>query len=345
MEYNCLVSVVIPVFNAADFFREALDSVLCQTYENLEIIIVDDGSTDGSEKICDEYAREDKRIIVHHQENKGLSAARNRGLDIMTGEAVAFLDADDAYHPDFVKNMINTMVSERCDLVICRYTSFFTKERMNIGRNDQAKPSIDEGVYDRVSALRALVEKRINNHVWNKLYRSQLWESIRFPVGHVYEDIDITFRILDQCEKTFVIDDSLYKRRKHPGAITDTITKNNIENWLLARNHLESFVKKNTPGLFAEDEMKQLMQRKLYHLIDYYVLALWKNEDNAFGLCEYLRQYILELKDEIDIGRTSLYKKIIFRMICSCPYLLRIFYPFYRSISKSLKRIVRGCSF
>ena len=104
-----IVSIIIPVYNVAPYLVEALDSVVHQSYGNLEIIIIDDGSTDGSAEICDDYARRDRRIRLIHQENKGIGAARNVGLDIMNGEAVAFLDSDDAYDPDFIEAMVSAM--------------------------------------------------------------------------------------------------------------------------------------------------------------------------------------------------------------------------------------------
>ena len=99
---NSLVSVIIPVYNVKPYLKEALDSVVQQTYRKLEIIIVDDGSTDGSDKICDMY-RQDTRVTVVHQENRGLSNARNTGMSMMKGDVVAFLDSDDAYYPDMIE--------------------------------------------------------------------------------------------------------------------------------------------------------------------------------------------------------------------------------------------------
>ena len=124
MEIGGLVTIIIPVYNTAPYLLEALDSVIQQDYSNLEIIIIDDGSTDGSEKICDIYAEKDSRIRVIHQENKGLSCARNTGLDIMSGDSVAFLDSDDVLHPTYVKTMVAAMCRKKTDLVVCRYSIF-----------------------------------------------------------------------------------------------------------------------------------------------------------------------------------------------------------------------------
>ena len=103
------ISIIVPAYNVESWLNRCIDSILSQEYSNLEIIIVDDGSTDGSSKICDEYAEKDKRVHLIHQENQGLSAARNAGLYIMTGEIVAFLDSDDKYHPDFISSMLHAM--------------------------------------------------------------------------------------------------------------------------------------------------------------------------------------------------------------------------------------------
>ncbi len=131
MQHNSLVSVIVPVFNVAPYLAEALDSVINQTYRNLEIIVVDDGSTDDSGKICDEYAAKDNRIQIVHIKHQGVSVARNTGLDLMKGELVAFLDPDDAYKPEFIDTMVNTMYREKADIVLCGMTIYKTTKRMN----------------------------------------------------------------------------------------------------------------------------------------------------------------------------------------------------------------------
>lgn len=119
-----LVSVIIPVYNVQAYLRETLESVIGQSYHNLEILIVDDGSQDGSGEICDQYAATDSRIRVFHQRNAGVSAARNVGLDAITGQAVMFLDSDDVYHPEIVKTMVETMNRERADKIPPRCTKY-----------------------------------------------------------------------------------------------------------------------------------------------------------------------------------------------------------------------------
>ncbi len=153
MENVKLVSIIIPVYNVAPYLVEALESAIHQTYKNLEIIIIDDGSTDGSETICDEYARKDHRVRVIHQDNKGLSAARNIGLGIMTGDAVAFLDSDDALEFDYVEKLVEAMNREDADIVICRFTIHNTVEKMVMDDRCPMYPPILNECLDRNSAL------------------------------------------------------------------------------------------------------------------------------------------------------------------------------------------------
>lgn len=145
-EFNVpLVSVIIPVFNSKVYISEALDSVINQTYKNLEIIIIDDGSTDGSGKICDEYAEKDNRIRVFHQKNIGVSAARNAGLDLAAGDFLAFLDSDDAYELTFIDSMMTAMIQNNADIVMCRYTEHKTTGKMSFNRHAGFYPVIAGG--------------------------------------------------------------------------------------------------------------------------------------------------------------------------------------------------------
>ncbi len=253
MESNLLVSVIIPVFNVRPYLNEALDSVINQTYANLEILIIDDGSTDGSAEICDEYANTDTRIAVLHQDNRGLSAARNIGLELMSGEAVVFMDSDDAYRPQYVEKMVESMINNEVDIVICKASIHETLGKMDKSDSEPAYPTAANGQYDRIESLRLLAVGAINQGVWNKLYKSKLLRDIRFPDGHVYEDIDTTFRIIDLCQNTYVISDNLYMRRFRKGSITDTCSKENISDMILAHSHFDKFIFDNSPKIFSDD--------------------------------------------------------------------------------------------
>lgn len=333
MENTALVTIIIPVFNVAPYLIEAVESAIDQTYEHLEIILVDDGSTDDSGKICDTYAEKDDRVRVIHQENKGLSAARNAGLDVMTGDMVAFLDSDDAYCPDYVRKMLDAMTRESADIVVCRFTIHYTTGPMRKDGLEKEYPPVKAGIYDRAGALRVLAESEINPGVWNKLYRAELWKDIRFPVGHVYENIDTCFRIFDLSEKTVVLDDPLLLYRKRPGSITAVVSWKSIDDWLLARSHFESYIKRNIPGIFTEEELKRFYRSMMNQTMIFYSDLIRGKEAGKGKVIEKLRNQLVEKGPIAGIEKNKRYW-----MICHCPRLLTALYPVQYRLHQ-LKRV------
>ena len=183
-----LVSVIVPVYNVAPYLREALDSVVNQTYKDLEIIIVDDGSDDGSASICEEYASSDPRIKLIHQANNGLSGARNTGLESATGDFVSFVDSDDSVSPVFIEKLVNAINSASASIAICRYSAIFASGSMDGVAASSVFPIINDGLYYRHEAIKLLVDEKLSVNVCNKLFRRELWSDVRFPEGHFYED-------------------------------------------------------------------------------------------------------------------------------------------------------------
>ena len=324
-----LVSVIIPVFNVRPYLNEALDSVLNQTYENLEIIVIDDGSTDGSGMICDEYAQRDGRVSVIHQPNQGLSAARNAGLDIMTGEALVFLDPDDAYLPDYVSTMLQTMIKEKADLVICRAALYRAKKKLHDKGMKKPGASIKQGAYDRIEMLNALADEKIGPAVWHKLYSRKLWEKIRFPVGHVYEDIDTAFRIFDICGSAFFLDQVLYLHRKRPGSITSIKTWKNIYDAYLADFHFNTYIKANIPQIFTSEKLEKNNKKLLNTMFNAYIRFSEKTDSGDKAIHEDLRIRIIDFAKEIGMENLDLCAKTAYKLICFKPRTLKFLYPFY----------------
>lgn len=219
VDMNPVVSVIVPVFNVAPYLREALDSLINQSYRNLEILIIDDGSTDGSGTICDEYQDKDSRIIVFHQGNRGLSAARNVGLDNITGDIVAFLDPDDVMYPNMIEVALKTMREKNVRLV-----AFGTVWL----HNGKPVSSPVESYLDRKETLRSYLTKSgICGAIWTKMFEAALFKNIRFREGHNYADVEVFFRILDKCEKLYAIHEPLFKYRKRQYSITATNSPDN----------------------------------------------------------------------------------------------------------------------
>lgn len=341
MGKNELVSVIIPVYNVQPYLCEALNSVIHQTYENLEIIIIDDGSTDGSGKICDEYAERDPRIKVFHQENKGLSNARNTGLDWMTGEVVAFLDPDDAYEFTFIEKLKTAMDRERADLAVCKYTVYYTTEKMIRGIRENLEPQMSAGVYDRIDMLVALSDRRVNASVWNKLYKRKLWEEIRFQDGHVCEDNEASYRVINESRKTVVVDSPLYYHRNRPGSITANLTRKLLKDQILAVSRVKEFVTENLSDMLPEEYLQKIRQTCLNSMMGAYARLFKVREDfDKKTEGEKLRQQIIKIGEEIEMNGCKNRTKIAYQMICFCPWLLRIVYPVYRPIRTLVYKLI-----
>ncbi|MBR3331316.1 MAG: glycosyltransferase family 2 protein [Mogibacterium sp.] len=327
-----LISVIVPVFNVRPYLAKALESVIRQTYSHLEIIVIDDGSTDGSGDICDEFAARDERIKVIHQENRGLSNARNNGLDIMNGEAVAFLDPDDSYHPDYIKAMAEAMDRENADIVVCKYTVHYSDKLTKHTKEETARPSIKAGVYGRDEALRALADGKINTAVWNKLYNSKLWDNIRFPDGHNYEDRDIVLRIFDRCRSVLILDQPLYYYLRRPGSITDTVSEANLKDISLARSHFEEYVSANTPAVFSFEQLKRVRQSTLSGMMANYIRYRGKRDELSSDFLDSLRAEIIEMGRDLGFKSMDMRKKAAYLMISKSPNLLKIAYPAYHAV-------------
>ncbi len=209
------VSVIVPVFQVKDYLEKCILSILTQTYRNLEIILVDDGSTDGSEIICDQFALRDERIRVLHKENQGLSSARNTGLDYATGEYIAFVDSDDWIDERYIHQMYEVCKKYECDICQC---GFFDAVCDDIFYKDHGGyPSIYSPIEFAYAEFSLLSWDCIV--CWNKLYRASLFKNIRFPVGRIHEDEYVTYMLTYNANKIAVLPTRLYYYRRRNDSI------------------------------------------------------------------------------------------------------------------------------
>lgn len=201
-----LVSIIVPVYNVKDYVKKCLEALIDQSYKNTEIIVVDDGATDGSGKICDEMAKEDKRIKVYHKENGGLSSARNFGIKKAKGEYICLVDSDDSVEEDFVKDMIEAALNKKADVVVCGYNNDVPAEIEMTGEE---------------AAVR-LLTKQDNMEIvaWNKMYKRELFNDIKYPEGKNYEDTLTTYKLLSVAKKVVYVLESLYIYAEREESIT-----------------------------------------------------------------------------------------------------------------------------
>lgn len=203
------ISIIVPVYNVEKYIEKCIESIREQTYENLEIIIINDGSTDSSEYICNKYFQKDKRIIFVNQENHGVSATRNRGLDISTGNYIGFVDSDDYIACDMFELLYKNMRGYDADISMCNAQSVYANGKTasdENGRNLFENYNLDS---DDVLVLEN--DKKIvyslksdNNYLWNKLYKKSLFNEIIFPYNKIFEDIFVMYKLIEKCRKIII---------------------------------------------------------------------------------------------------------------------------------------------
>ena len=207
-----MISVIVPVYNVEPYLGKCLNSIVNQTYRDIEIILVNDGSTDGSRRICEDYRSRDDRVNLFNTENHGLSAARNLGIDHAHGEWLMFVDSDDWVEPEFCAHPCHAAVDNNADLVIFEFTyvgSGTSKINENNGPKGiiTAEDAIDYG----------------HSAVWNKLYHRTLFDSVRYPEGRLFEDTAVTHRVVYRANRILMLDEHLYNYRKREDSITGRI--------------------------------------------------------------------------------------------------------------------------
>ena len=275
---NPKISVIIPVYNVGKYLKRCIDSIIQQNYDNLEIILVDDGSSDNSGKICDEYAVIDKRIIVIHKSNGGLSDARNRGLEICTGKYISFVDSDDWIEKDFYKFAVNNLGEN--DLLIFDYY-------LTDGKNKKCINTLSKSCKLTVGeCLLELSKANIQSYAWNKLYKRELFLSIRFPKGRNYEDQAIMHLIVHNCNRIKYFNKAFYNYYQNQNSITHTVNLKNYRDFLYVNILRGRFLKKNYPEIYE------------YHLSTIYAAIaklcwLYHNDEKYKSRYEFLRKFIL----------------------------------------------------
>lgn len=197
MNMNEKISVVIPIYKVEKYLKKCIDSIINQTYSNLEIILVDDGSPDKCPQICDEYSQKDSRIKVIHKKNGGLSDARNYGIKVSTGRWITFIDSDDYVSNDYIEYLYKLLKENKSDISIVLPYEFSNYEKINI-KNEREIIN----VYDsRQGLIIMLYQKKFDTSAWGKLYKKELFNDIEFPCGKLYEDISTIYKAILKSDK------------------------------------------------------------------------------------------------------------------------------------------------
>ncbi len=298
-----LISVIVPVYNISSYLNECVNSLLAQTYSNIEIILVDDGSTDCSGKMCDEWEKKDERIKVLHKENGGLSDARNEGIKIASGELIGYVDGDDVIDPDMYEELYHGLITQSADMAVCKHLEFSDKIPDN-----RKKGNTKTYTKSEFMRMYAYQEDGITSAVWQRLYKKSLVSGLEFPKGHNYEDVVWSAQVIQQCKKIVLLDSSLYFYRVRTGSIC-----------------LEQDIEKKTRGkindlLLAYRSEAEFLQKSGY---ENEATWIWKKYfSEAIKICFWIKEYNLEslekeaerLKAEIRKTKISYWKIYAFKI-------------------------------
>lgn len=264
---NELISIIVPIYNVEKFLNKCIESIIGQTYKNIEIILVDDGSKDGSGLICDEYAKKDRRIKVVHQPNGGVSSARNTGLREATGEYIGFVDPDDYISENMYTLLYNRLTETSADISMCGYKCYFDKQ-VEFTANGDVKE------YTNIEVIEKLIFDDIfTSHLWNKLYRKELFARVEFPIDRIYEDVSVIYKIFDNAKKIIYDNSIQYAYYQRPESLCNSISYKKMGNYVQAIEERYEYL------LNKYNERKELLyaSRVYSSMIFNYIVAKDKN--------------------------------------------------------------------
>ena len=315
------ISVIVPVYNVEKYLRSCIDSILAQTYTDIEVLLVDDGSTDGSGAICDEYAQKDSRVRVFHKENGGVSSARNLGLDKALGSYFLLCDSDDAIHPQLCEMAITKIQKNGLDCLIYGYRC--VDEETTLVEIQYDIPKIEN--IELMNCEQVLQEilrgNRFRMLACNKLYKAELWENIRYPVGRKYgDDTSVTYRLMDLCQKVGYVQTPYYYYRMRQGsALHSNISEANLQ-LFDAYNELLTFFASNHPKM-----MEYACNAYIVRIFDF--LHGLKNNPDRVELVSMLYKRIKEkAKTIFKHGHPTIKQKLLIRFMMLSPKLFWILY-------------------
>lgn len=264
MERLDRISIIVPVYNVEKYLDACIKSILQQTYKNIELILVDDGSTDNSPQICDSYVLKDSRIKVIHQDNQGISAARNIGIENATGEYIVFIDSDDYISENMIEKLYIALKETESDMAICNFTY--------VSENGDAIQTQISPIKDEILSTDDIITKLFQPKnwyyvvAWNKIYKRELWEQIRYPVGYIHEDEVVAHRIFVKCKKVVSISEELYYYRQVLGSIMHSgRSERSLDKYFAFADRLV-FLRER----ISEENIKNLAYRYWYHYLDDY---------------------------------------------------------------------------
>ena len=303
------ISVIIPIYNAEKFLSRCLDSVVKQSFKNIEIICINDGSTDSSGAILTKFSENDYRFRVITQDNQGLSASRNNGLEVASGAYIFFLDADDYLHPQALEIFYNTALASECPVVISK--NFCRLEKDELKLSSYPSPSVPYKIC--TSPLNDLYKYRLTSAVvWNKLYKASALRRFRFIEGIYYEDWPFTTCVFANINSFALLNEKLYMyNTTSPSIIRSSFSIKKIHDYIKGIRHVYNY-------FLAKKQFKQwdiIRKKRISCSIKMVLSKITKSTENKDELEAYFKQEYLKLKSEGIVSFMDLTLKSKFRLL------------------------------
>lgn len=309
------VSIIVPVYNVEDCLSYCVDSLRQQTYKNIEIILVDDGSTDSSGEICDQYAREDDRIKVLHIENRGLSNARNTGVKESSTDWIVFIDSDDYYDHRAIEFLVKLRDKYRVDLVATPVIEVRNYENSDFLGDFREKYS---GKLDRRTALEQMFYGNyVGTHSGGKLYKKEILLRFPYPNGMLYEDLSLAYEHIASCENIAVSALNLYKYYRRPGSIVNSKYSDRFLDFYKAMEWNRSYIERDYPN---DKEMRRALNVR-YVFNGLHIVHAMLSSDMYAEVNKIRKEYIQYFKDVILNSNVTRKNKVKYLMLLVSPKL------------------------
>lgn len=321
---NELISVIVPVYKVEKDLTACVASIVSQSYKNLEIILVDDGSPDRCPEICDELSKTDDRITVMHKKNGGLSDARNAALSVCHGEYILFVDSDDLINRDLIATLYSLCVNNDAEIAVCDYiaipTDKFKYEKIKV--NNVRECVVEDLLPEKALTYMMDVYKTFQVAAWNKLYKASLFDEVRYPVGIYYEDIATTYKLISKSNKIMYIHAPLYYYQLRSNSITRSGFNQRDLDKISNSTELLEFIKTNYPNIRNE--------AMVYKYVYCYMTIVSKIlfEPNA-KKNKYLNMLIIEMRGsqkEINLKVVPFKKRMAYQIMIISPMLYKLLF-------------------
>ena len=329
MNQERLVSIIVPVFNVENYLKECVDSILRQDYADIEILLIDDGSTDNSGKLCDEYAQNYSVITTYHKQNGGLSSARNYGIYKAKGEYYCFIDSDDYIRDDFISTMICDIVGSKAKIASVGYLRFYadgTNESMVVPDIKRYFRDVDGQIYLNQYGYYGV-------SAWNKMFHKSLFKDISFPEGKLSEDWYIMYRLIEKAGGIHFNSEVKYFYRQRQGSITKS-AKINMDAVMAAQEVLDYYVKKEW-----NDAIPYAVQSYVMANIGVYNAYLIRNY-NKVEQVKY-RENVIRVMHDFKMNQDGMSKSRKLQLLLFC-YMVPLYNMMFKVYNKNRTKFIRG---